>query len=113
MDRSLVAILMHFDLPFRFLRGHAVTVDQDSLDDITNCVEAVLRTLKGQRTELPDFGLDDPAFQLQPINLQAITNAVLAQEPRASMLLDQAPDQFNYLIAKVLAQVSSQEVSSA
>lgn len=105
----------HFDLPFRFdSSGHAAVVEQDTLEDVTNCVEAVLRTIKGQRAEAPDFGIDDPTFTDQPINLQAIVEAVLEQEPRANVLITQSPDKFDSLIADLVADVSLvQEVNAS
>lgn len=100
----------HFDLPFRLSGLHAVEVDQDSIEDITNCVEAVIRTFKGARIELPDFGIDDPTFSLQPLAVQDVVQAVLDQEPRASLLISQHPDQFNQTITDVLVRVSTEEV---
>lgn len=102
----------HLDLPFRFVSGAAAVVEQDSLDDVSNCVEATLRTLVGQRLELPGFGIDDPTFQNQPIDTAAIVDKLLNEEPRASVLLSQAPDRFNSLVARVTAQVSAQEVNA-
>lgn len=102
-----MSFVPHFDIPFRFLStGHAATVDQDTLDDISACVEAIMRTLQGQRDDNPNFGIPDPTFQLQPIDLGLITEAVLQQEPRASLLLEQSPDAFNQLVADVVARVS-------
>lgn len=101
-----MSFVPHFDLPFRFVSGHAAVVNQDTLADVTNCVEACLLTIIGERTELPEFGIPDPTFENQPIDLGAITDAVLAQEPRAIILLTQNPDKFDQLIADVLANVS-------
>lgn len=103
----------HFDLPFRWGRnGHAEVVEQDTLEDVANCVLAILLTFKGQRQELPDFGIDDPTFESQPIDLAALTQAILEQEPRAVVMMDQHPDEFNQLVADVAARVSTaQEVS--
>lgn len=90
-----------------------MVVDQDSLADVVNCVAAVLRTFQGQRLDAPGFGIEDPTFKDQPIELQSITEAVLAQEPRATLLMEQNPDQFDQLIADVVARVSTtQEVSN-
>lgn len=111
-----MADVPHFDIPFRFdTTGHAVTVEQDSLEEISNCVEAVMRTIIGQRIEAPDFGIPDPTFSTQPLALQQIIDAVLVQEPRAALLLEQHPSQFDQLIDIITARVSieSQGVNSA
>lgn len=109
-----MSFVPHFSLPFRFgSDGHAVTVDQDTIDDVTACVEAILRTTKGQRPEAPDFGITDPSFQLQPIDTAALIEEVLEQEPRAVLVMTQNPDQFSNLIADVVARVTTaQEVSN-
>jgi hypothetical protein len=43
----------HFDLPFRYGRGREVVVQQDTVEDIRNCVEAGVRTLRGTRPWVP------------------------------------------------------------
>lgn len=103
-----VLSLQHFDLPFRWgPNGHGFTVDQDTIDDVSNCVEAIVRTMVGQRAELPDFGIIDPTFDPQPLNLQDIIQRVIQQEPRAALLMEQAPDRVDQLIAHVIAKVST------
>ena len=107
---AILTDVPHFDLPFRLDGlGHAMVVEQDSIDDVSNCVEAVIRTIIGDRVELPGFGIDNPVFTNQPISASGIMAAVLDQEPRAHLLLTQAPDKFDYLIAKVLVEVSTKE----
>lgn len=102
-----MSFVPHFDIPFRFLStGHAAVVDQDTLDDVSNCVETIFRTMQGERDDNPSFGIPDPSFQLQPIDLGLLVEAVLQQEPRASLVMDQAPDTFNQLVADVVARVS-------
>lgn len=108
----MVAILMtvvpHFDLPFRFTAGHAAVVEQDSSDDISNCVDAVLLTRIGSRVEMPEFGIPDPTFDIQPIELQGMFAALVEQEPRAYVLIDQEPDRFDQLIAHLTVSVAPQ-----
>lgn len=83
-------IIPHFDLPFRItLNHHAAVVQQDTVEDVTNCVNAILRTTRGTRYYVPLFGIDDPTFQIAPIDLVAIENQVAESEPRAHMILDQ------------------------
>lgn len=106
-------MIPHFDLPFRLVAGHAAVNDQDTIEDVTTCVEAVVRTRQGTRAEVPDFGVTDLTFQLQPTKLQPVIDSVLEQEPRASMLMDQAPDVFDTYIARITARVSKKEDASA
>lgn len=100
-------MIPHFDFPFRFVSGHAAVADQDSTEDVTNCVEAIMLTPVGSRIEMPDFGIPDPTFQLQPLDFSTIIEAVLENEPRASVVFDQSPDKFDRLIARVTESVST------
>src|ERR1035437_6234736 len=113
MGGGLVAVLgsiPRFSLPFSLdFSGHARVNDQDSPEDISDCVEAILRTHKGQREELPLFGITDPTFEHQPVALEPIIQAVLDQEPRASILINQAPSSFDQLVANLAVNVSKSE----
>lgn len=91
----------HFDLPFRFVGGRAVVVEQDTLRDVQNCVEAILRTEPGTRESNPGFGLADLTFSERPLNLSSIMTQVAVSEPRATMLLEEKPDEFDELVTRV------------
>lgn len=98
----------HFDLPFRFgSDGHPVTVEQDSVADVSNCVSAILRTFKGERVELPDFGINDPTFTNQPIKTAELIAEITDQEPRAISVMDQHPNTLDQLVAEVTERVST------
>jgi hypothetical protein len=98
----------HFDLPPRWDRhGHLVTLDQDTEKDVLNCVEAILRTVIGQRDQAPDFGRPDLTFQVQPLDLNQLTDVILEQEPRAFTVLDQHPGILDQMIVNIRAEVSS------
>jgi phage baseplate assembly protein W len=86
-------LVPHFSLPFRFAGGRAVTVEQDSLDDVEGCVEAVLRYTRGSRPEAPDFGIPDQAFTEHGAQIGEIAAAVEDAEPRAAVLLARAEDE--------------------
>jgi hypothetical protein len=100
----------HFDYPFRFVTGgHAAVVEQDSAEDVLNCVTAIVKTKVGDRIESPTFGIPDPTFEAQPLDLGLISDAILTQEERASIIIDQSPDRYDQLIADVLINVSVRE----
>lgn len=100
----------HFDYPFRFSASTAVVAEQDSLEDVTNCVTAIFKTKIGTRIEVPDFGVPDLTFQKQPIGTADILDSVLQNEPRAVIMLDQHPDKLDSLIADLNVGVSITEV---
>jgi phage baseplate assembly protein W len=78
-----VSTVPHFSLPFRIEGGTVATSEQDTLEEIADCVEAVLRTTVGARLELPEFGIPDQSFSLNGADPHAIDAAVQKWEPRA------------------------------
>lgn len=96
----------HFDFPFRIANGKVVEREQDSLDDIANCVRAILVTSDDFRTDIDDFGLSDMTFNKQPLAAQSIVQDIAVQEPRVSLLIDIRPSVIDELIAEVTLEVS-------
>lgn len=85
----------HFAFPLRYVNGHAVVNQQDSMNDIAACVEAVCLTNPGDRVEWPEFGVTDMTFAQQPIPLNALVGQIETFEPRATILITEDPDQFD------------------
>lgn len=79
----------HLRLPLRLTAGRALDViEQDTLDDITQCVDVVRRTLPGERLLAPTVGLDDPTFT--GLDLDVARRALEDAEPRARITLAKA-----------------------
>jgi hypothetical protein len=78
----------HLKHPFRVVDGIVAQVEQDSAEEIEQCVEAVLRTPVGSRIEEPEYGLVDPTFEQLPPNpsAEAYLTAVAKWEPRAHLI---------------------------
>ena len=75
-------MIPHLAQPFQYIRGAAAVVDQDSPDEVAQCVATVLAYPTGFALELPEFGT--PPQELQaPINVAVIEAAVTRWEPRA------------------------------
>jgi phage baseplate assembly protein W len=100
----------HFALPFRFATPQAAVSEQDSLDEIADCVFAVLACPVGFRVELPPFGLPDQTFSMPGPDLVDVRAAIETWEPRAAALLDERQDALDELVAhvEVLVQVRSE-----
>jgi phage baseplate assembly protein W len=64
------------------------TVEQDSIEEIGDCVEAALRTPVGSRIDAPEYGVPDETFnQLGPNpSAEVYLAAVAAVEPRAHLV---------------------------
>lgn len=96
----------HFDLPFRFSPTSAVCVEQDSFNDVANCVEVIVSTPQGFRDDSPDFGLPELEFANQPLHIDEISAIINAQEPRAEILTRERTDLLDPLIAHLTIEVS-------
>lgn len=73
----------HFRVPFAFQGGSAICVEQDGVDDVAQCVAAVLLTPKGYRLEIPGFGIEDLALVENEVSLETIESVIETWEPRA------------------------------
>jgi hypothetical protein len=96
----------HFDLPFVLGKGGAVVVEQDTADDVANCVIAIALTHVGWRDEVPAFGLPDFAMRKQPIGEKDISNMFGTQEPRALLVVNERMDSADHMIDRINIGVS-------
>ena len=112
---ATTADIPHFDQPFRFGPNLAVVVEQDTAEDVVNCVAAILRTELGERADLPEFGVVSPVFQNQPIDVNPIIEWIVTQEPRAAAVIDQNPGALDSLIMDLMVTVTQldTEISGA
>jgi hypothetical protein len=82
--------LPHFSLPFRFggLRGGTVVNEQDSEDDVIDCVKLIVAYPVNSREDLPNFGIPDLVFKMKSkTNAIALSAAVLEWEPRSETVV--------------------------
>lgn len=100
----MAVLVPHFNLPFRVSGKGFGVVEQDSEEDIANCVETILRCPQGFRDDSPGFGLPEQAFSLQPLDIVAIRTEVTRQEPRSSVAVFERTDDLDQLIARVTVQ---------
>jgi hypothetical protein len=112
--KSSDTLVPHVAIPFRFISGRdGIDVnEQDSLDDVYDCVQAIVRYTVRFRPELPTFGIDDQTFRETEIDLQLIQDQVVLWETRADVLYSQAPDAVDSLIDVVKLRVARQSGGS-
>jgi hypothetical protein len=90
--------LPHFTLPFQFVSAGsgtaaAAVAEQESTDEIAACCEAVIRTVQGQRSSMPQFGRPEYEFNTDPDFVRSsLAAALLEFEPRVESLIDAEPD---------------------
>lgn len=74
----------HLAVPFTFGHdGNAVTVDQNSIDEVAQAVAILCNTPTGSRIELPGYGVPDQTFTQAP-DPAPIAAAIATWEPRAA-----------------------------
>ena len=84
----------HFTLPFTWAPQPnntlaAATNAQDSIADVAACVEAVVRTMQGERDALPTFGRPALLFDSdQEAVKSSLQQAIDDAEPRVQALID-------------------------
>lgn len=83
------------------LTGSLAVVEQDSDEDIAQCVKAIALTRPGDRADLPDLGITDPTFGEQPLDLDAIRETYDRHEPRAAVLATTNPDALDSALADI------------
>lgn len=74
---------VHFSAQFTLRKGGAVTVEQDTNEDIAACVYRVAVCPEGFREDLPEFGVPELAFQTVPLDLLTYQDSLSHWEPRA------------------------------
>jgi phage baseplate assembly protein W len=100
------AVVPHFAFPFSVDRdGAAHVLEQDTLDEVAQCVQVLLATPTGTRMEQPDYGVVDPVFQVE-IDKGEVLRAVEEWEPRAAVALQDDPDKLDVLVRRVQARVA-------
>lgn len=80
----------HFRYPFKFGSGvdkHALVNEQNSEEDVMACVYAIIKTQRGWRDDLPDFGIVPQIFSEQPLKIEHIHAALDQWEERAAYLI--------------------------
>jgi len=84
----MAPIVPKLRVPFQISGNKAEVIEQDSDEEIAQCVEAVLKTVIGTRIDRSEFGVPDLAFRTAPGSLPAVVRkAVERWEPRADVAL--------------------------
>lgn len=97
-----------FDLPFRLgADGQPVEVEQDSLEEVSDSVETLLRTPVGSLEEEPDYGVNDPAFEEGAVDVDELQAAIGQWEQRADVLIEEDPELINTLARRVGVNIQS------
>lgn len=83
------------------LTGSFAVVEQDSDEDIAQCLKAIALTTPGERPDVPDMGVEDLTFGEQPLDLDQIRDTFNRHEPRVTVLASTNPDALDEALAQV------------
>jgi len=75
----------HLELPMRVVGGQYAQREQDTDAEVADAIRVLVSFMRGDRIEDPEFGVDDPSFQTQPIDTDDIYSAIHEYEPRAQV----------------------------
>lgn len=111
-----MADIPHFALPFRFAESGgklvAVVTEQGSPEEIFDSAHAIIRYRKGDRDDLPDFGLTDQLFREGGFDLDVVQSEVEEWEPRAQTVVSNQ-DAIKELFERVRVEIRSREEPNA
>lgn len=100
-------LVPHLAFPLRLgSDGGFAVVEQDSADEVAQCVAVLVSTVVEQRQELPDYGIVDQTFR-DEVDIAGILDAVGLWEPRASAAITAEVDSLDALIEHVYINVSA------
>lgn len=80
-----MADIPHLAVPLRVVAGKWAVVEQDTEDEVAQCVRNICSFERGYRVEDPDFGIEDPTFTTMPIDTNDIASALAEYEERADV----------------------------
>lgn len=115
-DTPTAAQIPQFGFPFTFAVQPDGTTDaavneQDSLDDVFACVQAIVACPLGAWIDNPAFGIPLPTFAQAPVSTIGIRSAVSRWEPRASLALREYPDLLDQAVRNIQVDVSTLQPS--
>jgi phage baseplate assembly protein W len=103
----------HLSVPFQVINGQFVTVEQDTDDEVAQCVRNICVFERGYRLEDPDFGIKDPTFTMMPIDTEDISRALAAYEDRAQVDIFQEIKPDGSVQLRLEVRIPTSEDSSA
>jgi hypothetical protein len=86
-------LIPHLAWPLSFdpVTGAYRSVQQDTTAELAANVAVICSFPIGYRDEAPEFGIEDPEFDLRPLDLTDIATAVSVYEPRARITITEDP----------------------
>lgn len=86
--------------------GNLSVVEQNSVEDIAQCVTAILRTPLGLSDAIPELGLTYQPFYEGGADVQEIQQQLAQHEQRTDVLVSEDPDRLDEALSLVRVQLS-------
>jgi phage baseplate assembly protein W len=102
----MMADVPHLRFPLRLIGTKLDQVEQDSADDIQQCIATILSTPLGFSDQLPKLGITDQTFYEGGADVQEIQQQLDQHEPRWSDLVTEAPDRLDEALSIVSIRVA-------
>lgn len=98
--------ITHLQWPFELAGdGTFATVEQDTLEDVQQCIRVLVQTPLGARPLAPEIGVDDPTFA--GVNGDDLQVTLEEQEPRATVdVTVAAPDKHGEQTVELRVEVA-------
>lgn len=96
----------HFLFPFQLNGDAFAVVEQDTPQEVQQCVEILLLTPVDSRLVLPDYGTPETLYTQLPVNVPAILAKLNNWEPRAAVALSQTLDTINEMVTYLRVNVT-------
>lgn len=103
----MTVLTPHFALPFRIVDGVTAVTEQDSDDEIRDCVRAIVLCPCGHRIEAPTFGAPDQTFAAVA-DPALVAAAVALSEPRAQLLATRSNESLVAFTSDVIAELQTE-----
>jgi phage baseplate assembly protein W len=97
----------HFKLPFQFggIHGGAYLNEQDSTEDIVDCIKVIIAFPTGSRQDLPSFGTPDLLFkQIGTKVPEQLAAAIRTWEDRAEVNAEGGPSALDDMILDIMVR---------
>lgn len=91
-------------IPLALEGGALATVEQGTVDEVAQCVYAIVATPLGSRIDDLDFGIEEPAFEELPLDVTEMLAQVNTYEPDAQVSVAQEIEE---LAGRVVVEVAS------
>ena len=101
----MTVMVPHFAFPFSVNGSSFIVREQDSVEEIQDCVTVLVLTPVGSRLVLPSYGTPETLYAQTPVDVDSILTNMNEWEPRASVVLAETLDTLDEKITYIRAQI--------